>query len=264
MGIAYEVVGATITNPGTAVTKADPASGDSLTVRSFPFETGAFLEGLWATSSTAGIVRVTSPRLHDQVQGIRFQFTTTGDLNLLPDFAAQRLHPQDDLTVALSGAAAGEATAALAIYYRDLPGVQARLAMWEQIEPRIVNILTQEVNISAIATAGEWSAGDAIDSDFDLLKANVDYAVLGYIADTERLTIALRGSDTGNLRVGGPGVVDQQETRDWFVRQSRVRGTPHIPVINAANKSGTLAFQHDDTAAAAVDVGFILAELSPA
>lgn len=262
MGIALETIGATITNPSTTVTNADPSSGDSLTVRSFPFASGAQLEALAAVSSTAGIVRVTSPRLHDQVQGIRYQFKTTGNRNLMSEFASQRLHPQDDLTVAMSGAAAGEATAMLNVYYNDLPGVSARLAMWEQIQPRIVNVLTQEVNITAIATAGEWSPGDAIDSDFDLLKANVDYAVLGYITDTEVLAIALRGSDTGNLRVGGPGINDEGETRDWFVQQSMRHGTPHIPVINAANKSGTLAFMLDDTAAAAIDVGFVLAELS--
>lgn len=262
MGTALETVGATITNPGTTVTNAAASSGDSLTVRSFDFASGAFLEALAAKSSTAGVVRVTSPRLHDQVQGIRYQFKTSDNRNLMCEYASQRLFPQDDLTVALSGAAAAEATSMLTLYYNDLPGVSSRLAMWEQVQARIVNVLTQEVNVDAITTAGEWSAGTAIDSDFDLLKANVDYAVLGFVADTERIAYAIRGSDTGNLRVGAPGIDDEGETRSWFVNQSLKTGRAHIPVINAANKSSTLVFQLDDTAAAAVDLGLVLAELS--
>lgn len=262
MGIAYEVLQGSVGSPGTTVTDLVARSGDSFTVRSFPFESGAFLEGVWAKSSTRGLIRVRSPRLHDNVQGIRLQYQTATPQNLLPDEAEQRLFPQDVLVVSATGAAAAEAAGALTVYYRDLPGTDARLAMWEQVKPRVVNILTAEVAIGSITTAGRWSDGTALDATFDLLKANVDYAVLGYVTALERLSIALRGPDTGNLRVGGPGPTSPLETRNWFVDQSRIKGTPHIPIINAANKGATLAFQGDDTAAAAVDVGFILAELS--
>lgn len=262
MGIAYEVVTGRATNPGATPTVLTANTSDTFTVRSFPFESGAFLEGLWAKAGTSGIIRVRSPRLHDNVQGLRLQHIANTARNLLPDEAMQRLFPQDVLTVEITGSAAATDVGAMAVYYRDLPGTDARLAMWEQIQPRIVNILSVDVDITAATTLGDWSAGTPLDTTFDLLKSNVDYAVLGYTTETSVAAVALRGPDTGNLRVGGPGTTESIETRNWFVDQTRLKGTPHIPVINAANKGATLAFQVDNLAGAANNVQWILAELA--
>lgn len=262
MGLALEVITGRVTNPGATITAITANTSDTFTVRSFPFESGASLEGIWAKAGTSGVIRVRSPRMHDNVQGIRLRHQANEPRNLLPDEAMQRLYPQDVMTVEMSGSAAATDVGALMVYYRDLPGVDARLAMWEQIQPRMLNILTVPVDITAAATLGDWSAGTAIDATFDLLKSNVDYAVLGYEAQNEVCSVALRGPDTANLRVGGPGSVEPIETRNWFVDQTRLKGTPHIPVINAANKGATLAFQVDNAAGATNQVDWILAELA--
>lgn len=264
MGIAYEVVAGRVTNPGATPTALTANTGDSFTVKNFPMESGAWLEGIWAKAGTSGVIQVRSSKLHDFTQGLRLRHQANEPRNLLPDEAMQRLHPQDNLTVEVSGSAAATDVGLLALYYRDLPGQDQRLAMWEQIQPRILHITAVEVSITAAGTLGDWSAGTAIDATNDLLKANTDYAVLGYHPQNEVAGIALRGPDTGNLRIGGPGSVEPIETRNWFVDQTRLKNTPHIPVINAANKGGTLAFQVDNAAGAANLVDFILAELSPA
>lgn len=263
MGLAYEVLTGRATNPGATPTALTANAGDTFTVRSFPFESGAFLEGIWAKGGTAGIVRVTSPRLHDQVQGLRLPFRVNTPRNLVPDEAMQRLFPQDALSVAITGGAAETDVGAIAVYYRDLPGIDARLATWDQVQSRIEHILSAEVAVAAAGTLGDWSAGTALNATFDLLKNDVNYAILGYESSVEVAAIAVRGPDTGNLRVGGPGAAEEVETRNWFVDQTRAKGTPHIPVINASNKGATLVFQANNLAGAVNNVNLILAQLAP-
>jgi hypothetical protein len=245
MGHAFEVI--TGRRADTALAALTVNAGDSFTVRSFPFEAGAWIEGLWAhqANATAGVFRVRSPRLHDNVQGIRKRVVANEIRNYLTHETRQHLFPQDQLVVEASTTASDQLTGALAVFYNDLPGIQARLVTWDQIQPLIRNLVSVEVTVVAPTTAGDWSAGTAITTDFDLLKTNVEYAITGYEVNRNVAAVAIRGSDTGNLRVGGPGPIEHIETRDWFVRLSRKTGLPHIPVINAANKDNTLAFVAD-------------------
>jgi hypothetical protein len=262
MGLAFEVLAGRATNPA-AITALTANSGDSFAIRSFPFESPAYIEDMWAKSATAGIVRVRSPRLHDNVQGIRFRTIAATSRSFIGDPFQQLLFPQDVLTFELQGGGAETDNGFLGIYYRNLPGTDARLRLWPDIAGRIVNLLTVEVATTTSATVGDWSGGTAINATFDLLQANVDYAVLGYQSDVAVGAVAIRGPDTGNLRIGGPGTTESLETRDWFVRISDATGTPHIPVINAANKGATLLFVCDPANAAAVNVDLILAQLTP-
>lgn len=264
MGIALETITGRVVNPSTTPSALTANSGDTFTVRSFQFQAGAFLEDIAALGATAGIIRVRSPRLHDNVQGIRLRTVAAEVRGLLPDSAMQRLYPQDQLVVEMTGGASETDVGVLQVYYADLPGTDARLAMWEQVKPRIENLLSVEVAIAAAGTTGDWSAGTAIDTTFDLLKANVDYAVLGYESPAIVAAVALQGPDTGNLRIGGPGTTEAIETRDYFVRQARLHQTPHIPIVNAANKGATLAYQCDNGSGSTLNVSFVLAQLSAA
>lgn len=263
MGVAFEVLTGRVTNAGGTLTEVTANTGDSFAVRSFPFEAGAWLEGIWAQSVAAQVVRVRSPRFHDNVQGIRYRTIADTPRNFLSDWSKMRLFPQDELVFETSSGGADTTTAALAVYYNDLPGINARLTTWEQIEPTIESLLTVEVDVAAAATVGDWSAGTTLTNFTDLLKRNVDYAVLGYQSEENVAAVAIRGSDTGNLRVGGPGTTEAIETRDWFVSLTRRMGTPHIPIINAANKDNTLVFQAENAAGAQNDVQLSLAELRP-
>lgn len=262
MGTAIEVITGRVVNPGAAITALTPNTGNTFTVRDFPETSRASIEGIWAQQAAAGVVRVRSPRMHDDVQGLRFRSAAGSVRNFLNDWEAQDLFPNDPLRFEQSGGAAETDSASLLIYYADLPGIAARLSMWEEVKARIVNLLTVEVPVAGPATAGDWSAGTVITALSDLLKADTDYAILGYVSDTEVNSVAVSSSDTGNLRVGGPGPTEAIETRDWFVSLSVMRGTPHIPVFNSNNRGSMQAFVARNTAAGTVNVAFSMAQLS--
>lgn len=262
MGLAMEVIVGRVTNPNAAFTALTPGTGNAFTVRNADQTNLPYLEGLWALNASAGSVRIRSPFLHDQTQGIRFRSNASQVRNLLADNVSQQLRPQDTLTVEMTGGAAETDMAALLISYPDLPGINARLAQWEQIRNRIVNILTAEVSVTGPTTAGDWSAGTLLNASEDLLKPNVDYAILGYQTDTEVCAVGIAGTDTGNLKVGGPGTIESLETRDWFVSLAVNKGAPRIPVINAANKASTNVFVAHTATGGTVNVDLVLAQLS--
>ncbi len=264
MGLALEVIGAKATNPGAGPTAATPSAGDSFAVRNFVDSSNAWLDNLWGQEGTAGFIQVRSAKMHDNVRGIRERVIITNPRALLADQVRQRLYPQDALTVEVAGGAAETDAFGLLVYYEDIPGLDAQLAMWPQVSPRIANILTVELAMVAPTVAGDWSAGTALNaaSGADLTKANTDYALLGYVTDTVCTSISVRGPDTGNVRAGGPGTTEAIETRDWFVSLSLALERPCIPIINSANKGATIVAQQNNAAAGTPNVNLILAELT--
>lgn len=262
MGLAVEVLAGRVTNPGAALTALTANSGDTFAIRAMAPGSSAWIDDVWAHEATPGVIRIRSPRMHDNVQNLRLTNPAAAARALLPDELNQPVYSQDVMTVELSGGGAETDVGCLLMYYENVAGLDARLATWGQVLPRIKNILTQEVDIAAAGTLGDWSAGTTLNTTFDLLKANVDYAVLGYTCGSAVAAVALRGPDTGNVRIGGPGTTEAIETRSWFIRQSNSLGKPFIPIINAANKGATLAFQTSASAGATTNVAWIMAELS--
>lgn len=262
MGKALEIVTGRVTNPGATLTALTANTGNSFTVRAFDPGSKAWLEGIWAQQATAGVVRVRSAKMHDSTQGIRYRSPAATTRNFLADTSESPLYSTDVLTFEQSGGGAEVDIAALMIYYENLAGGDARLAMWEQVKPRIQNYLTVEVAVTGPATSGDWSAGNALNSFTDLLKANTDYAVLGYQTDVEVLAVGIQGPDTSNYRLGGPGCVEPLETRSWFVRQSTESGRPHIPILQSNNRGGTSVQVCRVTAAGTINVCLSMAELS--
>jgi len=259
---AIEVVTGRVTNPGAALTALTPNTGNTFTIRDFPGESSARLEGVWTQQATAGEVAIRSPRFHDDVQGIRLEASPASVFNLFGDETEQPLYPNDPLRFLQSGGGAEVDAAAMLVYYRDLPGIQARLAMWEEIKPRVEHIVGHVVQVAGPAVSGDWSAGTVINAFSDVLKADRDYAILGYEVASEVLAVAVAGTDTGNLKVGGPGPLSPLETRDWFVSLSKNHGTPHIPVFNSNNRGSTLVHVARITAAGTVNVSLCLALLA--
>lgn len=256
-----EVITGRALNPGATVTALTVNTNNSFTVRAFPEGQAAYLEGMWTQQATAGIFQVRSPRMHDDVRGIRFTAAAANVRNFFDDWSEQFLFPNDPLRVEITGGGAETDSGALLVYYQNLPGIDARLQMWEQVKPRIVNHLTTVVTVVGPTVAGDWSAGTVFTTDSDLLKSDTDYAVLGYTVDTEVLAVGLSSSDTGNLRVGGPGPIEPIETRDWFVSLSLAHGTPHIPVFNSNNRGSINAFVARNTTGTSDVVAFHLAQL---
>jgi len=265
MGKALELITGYVIAPGTTLTAWTLASGNSVAIRSAPLDRKVYLLEMWADNQGAGTLRVRSPRLHDNVQGIRYGITVSDPVPLMPPGFPQPLIPQDALVVEHSGSAAtGDIeTGCLLIYYEDLPGVDARLISPADLKARIRHIMTVE-NTLSFGTAGGYSGEEAINTEFDLWKADVDYALLGYVVSAECACVRWRGADTGNLGVGGPGnEANRDLTSRWFAYLSEKTGIPLIPVFNAANKNGILIDGAQDENGTAVTVTSIFAELAP-
>jgi hypothetical protein len=267
-GLAYGPALNTVSSAGTAIGAALAATtilaGDSFQVQNQDMSKRALLLNLWADVQVAGELRVRSPKWHDNVDGFRTA-TMIGIVEpLMPWGVPQRIYPQDVLAVDLAGSAvAGDVeTISMLQYYDDLPGTSARFISPEDLARRALNILSVRNTITAVAGPG-YSGSEAINAEVDLMKANTDYALIGYAAAVEATSVCWRGPDTGNLRVSGPAEPTLwHHTRNWFVRLSRAYGIPLIPVINSANKGATLVDCVQDENAAAVTLVSYYAELS--
>lgn len=266
MGLAIDTVGFWRLSGGaadTAPAASTVSTGDSFQVRSFSGAAYAKLTAVMLDAAAVGDeVRILSPLLHDNSRGITF---TPGELPtqfLMPREIGQPLQPSDTLTVQqLVSTATSTSVGALRIYYSNLGGVASRLHMPADVLPLVTQIKPMEVDLDTSATAGEWNDA-VITTTEDLLHANADYAVLGIVTDTAVTAIALKGTDTGNLRVAVPGSVSTDEQADYFIQESLRMGTPHIPVINQANRNNTYVSLLGRQVSTAVKAQLILGLLS--
>lgn len=238
MGQALQLITGQVTNPSTTVTALTPNTGDSFTVRSTNMGADIELLQAWAFSATAGILRVRSPRMHDQAQNMRYQTVASFPYPLMALEEKQLLYSQDPITVEMTGDAAAVDLATLCVFYNDLPGINARLHTWAEISPLVKQLTTVEVDLTSSGTSCNYSGTVALNGTFDTLIRNQDYAILGYECGTTGGTLGITGVDTGNLRVGGPLINLPFLTADWFVRLSQDNAVPAIPVINSANVAG--------------------------
>lgn len=263
MGLGMEIIDTFVTNPGSTITATATFPGDVLAIRSFNSPSKAWLLSAWAAAATAGVARVRSPRLHDNVQGIRFRNATSQvPRDLLTEYTQQQIYSQDTLITEESGGGAETDGFSLMTYYQDIGGIAARLTTIDAIAARIVELVNVEVAVGSGAAVGARSAATALNGTFDLLIANQDYALLGYETDTTGLSVGVRGPDTGNLRVGGPMTTEKIETRDWFVRLGKRLGEPCIPIINQANRAATLVDTSQVVAGVAANITLVMAQLA--
>ena len=253
---ALELIGGQVTAPGGATVNLTMNAGNSATVRNADLNSKVALLQTWASAQNPAIWRIRSPKLHDNVQGMRFRSPANDNLPLLTPGTWQRLVPQDTLTLDLntsSGAGLID-QACLLIYYSDLPGNAARLITPQELDQRTQNTWTTEIDITP-GIAGGWSGQVAINSNFDNFKANTDYALVGYSVDAACAAVRFTSPDFSNLGVGGPGCATSRHlTQRWFYHLSEELGIALIPVFNSANKFGTLVDVMANQAGAAVRV----------
>jgi hypothetical protein len=241
---ALDTVSSTGTAIGASLVATTIVSGDSFTIKNAALSSDVFLLNFWVDAQVAGMVRIHSPKLHDNTDGIRSRTRLNCLEPLLPWGVPQKLVPQDTEIVELAGSAvAGDIESVVQlIYYADLPGQSARFMNSDQLATRRVNHFGNRLAITVGSTAA-YTGARAINGDQDLLKANTDYAVLGMTTDLRVSAICLRGPDTGNLRVSVPGGADVQGAMKrgaWFFKDiSEWYGIPLIPIINSANKGAT-------------------------
>lgn len=259
---ALQVVNGQATNPGTTVTTLTPNTGDSYLVRNATGGSNIRLLDAWTFTTTNLLMRVRSPLMHDIAQNDRLQPVASKAYPLMNRFANQELYPQDTIIAEVTGGTSEVDIGSLLIYYADLPGASARLHAWAEIAPLVAAVTTVEVDLTSSATSGNYSATQALNSAFDTLKANRDYAILGYECGTDGCSLGITGPDTSNLRVGGPLVAFPEITRHWFWDLSSITGLPLIPVINSSNRAGTLLDVVAQATSASFHVGVHLALLS--
>lgn len=267
MGLALDTVLVDLHNTATtaaALTNGTVTnSGDSLAVRSVKDTGKVTLENICLQgASPPRRVRVLSARLHDNVTGINLQALESPTEFLIAAEVEQTLYSSDTLQVQLDAAASSDTLAALFLYYSDLPGVAANLYTWGQIQPRIIDIKPVEVDCTSSATIGAW-VDTAINVTDNQLKANYEYAVLGFTESANMCCVAVKGPATGNLRIGCPAASPTLRLTDYFIFQSQQNNRPYIPVFNANDRAATYVSVAANTASVASNVIMICARLAP-
>lgn len=247
-----------VSDPSTTITAVTAGSGSTFTVRGTGAASTQSLVSLVRGGATKGLVRVRSPYLSDNVQGIRYAVAAAEQNNLLVGSPAQSLISQDALTVEVTGGASEFDGAMLSTYYDDLPGAAPVLKMPGDVSGQAEWISSWEVAAAASATEGDW-ANTLITTTYDESKANRWYALLGYVCDAAVMGVALNGADTSNFNIGGPGLTDSFKTRWYFGDLSLALGKPCIPVFNTANKGNTNIAVVDVAASTAVNVTLVVA-----
>lgn len=260
MGIAVDTVLGAAHNPSTTATALTMATGDSLTVRNFFPPSAAYLERIYRSGAATSTIQIKSPTLHDNVEGLQYISNESPSEFFFPKGAAQTLRAQDNLTVTTTGGTAEYDLVGLGIYYTDLPGIQARLRMPADVLPHAKQYKVIQVACTCAATPGTW-VDTACNVTEDLLVANTDYAVLGFLTDVACGLVGVKGIDTGNLRICGSGTGFSRDTTNFFLDWSEREGRPHIPIFNSANKASFYVSTADTGVSTAVKVQLIVAEM---
>lgn len=261
MGTAWELVAGYVHNVSSTITQVTNVTGDSTQVRNFNKVNPAYLRGVHREGTTAGIIRVRSPLLHDNVKGYHVALSESPATRSMPFVGIQQVQPQDTLIVETNGESSGYDIAGISIYYTDLPGAGAKLFSWGDVKGLGINMVTVEVATTSASTPTAWT-DTVITTTDNLLHANTDYAILGYTVDTAIGLVAVKGIDTSNLRVGGAGKALLVDTAAYFVNASEATGMPHIPVINSANAPSTYVSTLDTGSSTASNITLIMMELS--
>lgn len=236
MGLGIDTIVGSIANPGAAGAAVTMQTGDSSTVRNFAQAAKARLDFVGRQGTTAGFVEIKSPRFHDVSRGLHWIFNETPAVQLMPPMTGQPVYGADVLTINVSGGTAETDGVAAGIYYTDIPGISAILKSASDILPNVVNIKPIEVDCTQGASAFLW-VDTAITATENLLKANTYYAILGYDTDTAALAIGVKGPETGNLRIAGPGSTSTFFTDQYFLYMNEKHQVPYVPIFNANNRN---------------------------
>lgn len=263
MGIAIDTIvgAATLASAAPTLTNLTMASGDTLTVRSFASPATALLEQVFGNAAHAFEFSIRSPFFYDNIRGYQSWNNDLPMVRGIPRLPLQYLQSQDVLTAQVDGTASDVVLLALQIYYSDVAGQAQNLAMWGDIAGRIQHVYSQLVTIDANIAAGEW--GDfPLNHTVDQMKGNTNHAILGFLADSEVDVIAVKGQFSGSLRIGAPGTLRSEVSVDYFKKLSDDFGTPHIPIVNAADKGNTFVSVAHHAANPTPNIQLIMAELA--
>ena len=245
------------------------ASADSLSILNFVDGSRAFVEEVVASSKTNSFeLAIFGNRFGDPILGVRVQSVfvptlATTDKSVqwvLPKNVDIPVYRTDTLTQQVLGTAADNVDVVMQVYYENVDGTKQRLANWEGIVGNIERFLAVEVTVTPGAT-GNYGTAVALNANDDRLVADYDYALLGYTLNQPVTSIGIKGPDTGNFRIAMPGHWDARNTAGYFQDQDTSRPTPHIPIINALNKTTTFLDGLSAAGATATKVSLFFAQL---
>ena len=103
MGALFETQAFYCSSPGGTVTPFTAVSGDSLVNRYFAAPSTASIIAFEREGATAGLFRVRSPLLYDNVKGIHIYSAATQTIFALPAMNAEMLQSQDTLIIEGTG-----------------------------------------------------------------------------------------------------------------------------------------------------------------
>jgi hypothetical protein len=237
----HEILSYSATAPGAAGAAAAASVGDSLTIKNC--HGNAQVAAFWANNQVEGFHQLIVPSGHDTTRNWR---TMVEAVDITPRNVLGvpwEMEPQEAIAATISGSAtAGDIeTGHLLMFYKNLPGTDARLITWEQLLERLEPNKQVTVQASITATAaGGYTGAELINADSDLLQANRDYALLGIETATPCGAVCISGPDTGNVRTGVPGNSLRPDLcGNFFATLARAYAMPFIPVINSGNKAST-------------------------
>lgn len=264
MGVAIDTVLVDVHNTTTAaigLTAATPANADSLNIRSFSDPATCRLLTAVLQGSGTRQLRITSPRMHDNVTGLTAQLAESPSEFLLPLEVGEPMYSSDALTVQLDAAASSDTVATLLNYYTDLDGISQNLLTWAQVKQRMIKTKIMEVAVTTNATIGQWT-DTVITATENQLKADYSYALLGFETSASLLTMGIKGPSTGNLRICAPGATTTLDITEYFIVMGERHGLPMIPVFKANDRASTYISAAANTASQAANVYAILAWLN--
>ena len=258
IGRSLELLAIQATAPGAGGAIGAAVTGDSLTMK---FGKKSRILTMWADLQVAGSFRLTNASGHDLSTGLRLAVPAS-DLDLkFPSTLDYDVPPQEAIAVTIFGSGtAGDIETVMGLVEYD--GLFAQKLISEsEVKRRKVQLITVHQALTAGA-AGGYSGERSFILDNPNMRANTDYAVVGYVCSAETAAVYFRGPDTGDRKIGGPGNdLDHDLTRDWFLMLSRLTGEDCIPVINTGNLPSTFGGVVGDENSTATVVSWILAQL---
>ena len=268
MGAALELLTFNQTDAPAAFAAMTANVGNSATIRNASANSKIWLLTAWGMATGQAVnVRVRSPLLHDNVQGIRTHIQVNNVAILLDPKFPEKMFPQDALLVEIQSITADAATNvhgfSMLVYYEDLIGAAANLISPDFLMAKREHTMTTENTITTTAT-GAYSGEEALSAELSQFKANTFYAIAGYTCDVTGGSVRYRGIFSSNLGVGGPAEADDQFfTMNFFVWLSERSGKPCIPAFNSADIAAVLIDATQDEGGADILVTTFCHQLRP-
>jgi len=228
--------------PGTTPVLADPVTGDSLTLRAVsPGQKIFLVDWMLCSQGVAGEHRLIWTSAHDTSYG----------LAALADTEPRRIRPisrhpatfesAEVIKPYVSGSAtAGEAAfGCLQMLYDQVPGAEGQYMSPDELAGRGKQPMDWIKSITHSAKL-TWTDGGTLDSARDVWKRDKKYAWIGAKMGANIVALAIRGPDTGNVRVAVlPERNDRVKSLEYFIDLSQMLGRGLIPVIEGANVGAT-------------------------